>query len=140
MSRVVCDPNCLISGMLWREGSPGAIISRIEKGPDILLITDEIMAEIAEVIQRPKFERVLTRAGLVPSDLLRELSRCALFVEPSPLTDVVVKDDPDDDAVFACAATAVPDYIISGDRHLLGLSEWRAIPILSPRAYLGRVA
>jgi predicted nucleic acid-binding protein len=44
-----------------------------------------------------------------------------------------VMDDPDDDAVLACAVAAEADYIVSADPHLLTLEWFRNIPIVTPR-------
>lgn len=43
-----------------------------------------------------------------------------------------IADDPDDDAVLACAVAAEADYMVSGDPHLLTLEQFRHIPILTP--------
>jgi predicted nucleic acid-binding protein len=44
--------------------------------------------------------------------------------------------DPKDDMVLECALTAGEQAIVSGDKDLRALSEYKGIRILSPRAYL----
>ena len=45
----------------------------------------------------------------------------------------VVPDDPDDDAVIACALAARAELIVSGDKHLLGLGgQYQGIRIVAP--------
>jgi predicted nucleic acid-binding protein len=43
----------------------------------------------------------------------------------------VVKEDPDDDTILRTAFDARAGYIVSGDRHLLGLRRFRNARILS---------
>ena len=44
----------------------------------------------------------------------------------------IVPDDPDDDAVIACALAARANLIVSGDSHLLRLKHHQDIPIVGP--------
>ena len=44
----------------------------------------------------------------------------------------VVPDDADNDHVIACAVAARADIIVSGDKHLLNLREYRGIRIVTP--------
>ncbi len=45
----------------------------------------------------------------------------------------VIREDPDDNKVIACAVEAGAEAIISGDSHLLQLGDFRGMMILSPR-------
>lgn len=51
----------------------------------------------------------------------------------------VVIDDPDDDAVLACAVAAKADLIVSGDPHLLKLKDYQGVPIVAPAEGVGRL-
>ena len=44
----------------------------------------------------------------------------------------VVKEDPKDNMVLECAIACKADYIITGDKHLLKLKEFRSIKIVKP--------
>lgn len=136
MSRIVCDSNCLISGLLWKDGPPGQILERVEDNRDRLFMTYEILEEISQVIQRPKFKRALAKSSITPVEIIEWICHHALLVEASMLEKCIVTDDPDDDMVLACAETVRPDAIISGDRHLLDVGRFNGIPILSSREYL----
>jgi uncharacterized protein len=48
----------------------------------------------------------------------------------------VVKEDPDDNRILECALAAGADIIVSGDGHLLGLTAYEGIAILTPREFL----
>ena len=48
----------------------------------------------------------------------------------------VVKDDPDDNKVIECAIESSSDYIITYDKHLLRIKEYKGIKILKPEEIL----
>ncbi|HEV8582491.1 MAG TPA: PIN domain-containing protein [Thermoanaerobaculia bacterium] len=50
----------------------------------------------------------------------------------------VIEQDPDDDAVLACAVAARAEVIISGDRHLLNLGRFQAIQIITAAEAVAR--
>ena len=45
----------------------------------------------------------------------------------------IVAEDPDDDAIVACAIEAKADVIVRGDGHLTGLKKIDGIRIVTPR-------
>jgi predicted nucleic acid-binding protein len=51
----------------------------------------------------------------------------------------VVIDDPDDDAVLACAVAAKVDLVVSGDPHLVKLAHYEGIPIVPPAEAVERL-
>jgi predicted nucleic acid-binding protein len=63
----------------------------------------------------------------------------ATVVEPQAIEPVIL-DDPDDDAVLACAIAARSRIIASGDRHLLELREWQGVRILTGTELLSEIA
>lgn len=51
----------------------------------------------------------------------------------------VIIDDPDDDAVLACAVAAKADLVVSGDPHLVKLVQYEGIPIVAPAEAVERL-
>jgi predicted nucleic acid-binding protein len=60
------------------------------------------------------------------------------MVAPSAIGPVILAD-PDDDIVLATAVGGSADAIVSGDAHLLGIGEFRGIPIMTPAAAVSRL-
>jgi len=50
----------------------------------------------------------------------------------------IITDDLDDNIILECAAEAGAEVVISGDDHILSLSAYEGIPILTPAEYLQR--
>jgi uncharacterized protein len=75
------------------------------------------------------------------------LNATQIFEGYAALTTVVVPaiisptiiDDPDDDAVLACAVAAKADLVVSGDPHLLKLGQYEGVPIVTPALAVERL-
>jgi putative PIN family toxin of toxin-antitoxin system len=106
---------------------------------DLLLSTSlELLAELEDVLRRPKFARRLELAGVTVAELVTGYAALAQVVRLSAVEQVIA-EDPDDDVVLATAVAAQAEIIASGDRHLLALGQYRGIAILSAAALLARL-
>ena len=59
----------------------------------------------------------------------------AKLIEPKQKIDII-KDDPDDNKVIECAIESSSDYIVTYDKHLLKLKEYKGIKILKSEEIL----
>jgi putative PIN family toxin of toxin-antitoxin system len=128
--RAVIDTNVLLSGLLW-HGAPHALIEQVRAGTLTLVSSPALLAELAEVVARAKFQAAHARSNTNPEQLLAAVRLLAEIVDPPPLP-VPVSRDPGDDAVLALAVAAQPDLIVSGDADLLVLGALAGIPIVNP--------
>ena len=90
-----------------------------------------LLAELADVIGRSKFDAILTRTNTSRERSLAEVRQLAEVFEPPPLPAPVCRD-PDDDEVLALAIAAKVELIVSGDNDLISLASFEGIPILAP--------
>ena len=129
--RFVFDANALVSALLFRDSTPDRALRKALSSGETLL-SDECIAELSEVLSRPKFDRYLTREE-------RDLFLTKL-IQRSILVDVTqsVKEcrDPQDDKYLALAAAGQAQAIVSGDSDLLSMKVFQGIPILSPAEFL----
>ena len=128
--RAVVDTNVLLSALLW-GGTPHALLEQVRNGRVTLLSSPALLAELARVIERPKFDVILQRSNTSRVQTLAEVRQLAEVIDPPPLAQPVSRD-PDDDAVLALAIAARADMVISGDADLLSLLSFENIPILTP--------
>jgi putative PIN family toxin of toxin-antitoxin system len=131
--RVVIDNNALISRLLLPASVPGRAV---RKAVDTchLLVSESVLAELADVLARPKFDRYISLEDR--QQFLRLLGRIAEMV---PITYTVhACRDPRDDKFLELAANGSADFIITGDRDLLALNPFRDIPIIRPAEFLKR--
>jgi putative PIN family toxin of toxin-antitoxin system len=135
--RTVADTNVLLSALLW-GGTPHALLEQMRNGTVTLISSPALLAELARVLARPKFDSILLRSNTSRLQTLAEVRQLAEVIDPPPLAQQVSRD-PDDDAVLALALTAHADMVISGDDDLLSLGSFEGIPILTPAQALQRM-
>ena len=135
--RVVADTNTLVSGLLW-HGNPRRVLDEARAGTQQMYTTAALLAELEEVLQRPKFAQRLSLAGVTSHTLVLGYAALARLVEPAEIAPVILAD-PDDDAVLACAVAAGAEIIVSGDSHLLDLKDYEGILIVTAAHLLTRI-
>ncbi|MBI4182462.1 MAG: putative toxin-antitoxin system toxin component, PIN family [Proteobacteria bacterium] len=132
-ARLVVDTNALVSRLLLPASLPGRAVRKAVDEAQ-LLASEATLAELADVLARPKFDPYVTIADR--QDFLRAVLRIA---ETVPIVHLVrACRDPGDDKFLGLAVNGAADAIVTGDADLLALHPFRDIPILSPAAYLAR--
>ena len=129
-TKAIVDTNILISALGWK-GNPRKVFEKIINGEVELVISDDIFRELSRVLDYPKFIFTEEQKDRFKS-LILEIST---FVEPIEKINAV-KEDPEDNKIIECAVSCNADYIVTGDRHLLNLKEFRGIKIRNARDFL----
>ncbi len=135
--RVVADTNTVVSGLLW-HGNPRRVLEAARAGALQLYTSAALLAEIEEVLQRPKFAKRLSLAGVASHTLVIGYAGLAWLIEPTVIEPVVIAD-PDDDVVLACAIAARAEAIVSGDNHLLDLKQYEGVPIFTAAQLMAQI-
>jgi putative PIN family toxin of toxin-antitoxin system len=135
--RGVADTNIVVSGLFW-HGAPRQVYDAARSGRLTLFTTATLLAELEDVLSRPKFAPRLQQAGVSAHDLVLDYSALATVVQPVAINPVILAD-PDDDAVLACGVAAQAEAVISGDPHLLALGAYQGIPIVTASQLLARL-
>ena len=129
--RVVADTNIWVSRLLL-SGSAAARALDKALGSSEVMVSEILVAELANVLSRSKFDRYVSVQDR--EEFLRRVLQVAT-VAPV-LSEVEVCRDPDDNHVLALALDTESDFILTGDRDLLVLNPWRGVTIVSPRSFL----
>jgi putative PIN family toxin of toxin-antitoxin system len=133
--RVVLDANIYVSSLINTQGNPKRIMGRWEQNRFDVLVSASIVDEIGSVLRCP---RIIKRHGQDEETIQRFLELLpvqAMVVEPTAVLNVI-QEDPSDNRYLECAIEGKAQYIISGDRHLLELGEYKGIVILPPAAFV----
>ena len=125
MIKAVLDTNVLVSALLSISGVPNQVLRQAGQTYQ-LFISCEILEGVESVLRRPRIQR---RTQLA-EDEVRAFSvvvqTVANIVENPPLLQVI-ENDPDYNAILACAVGAKADYLVSGDAHLKQLESYMGI-------------
>lgn len=132
MMRVVLDTNIFVS--MTMGGYVGKINAGWRAGKFILLVSEDIVSEYVNVLQRPK----LHLKSRPITTILGRIYRKAKFVTPEEQV-LAVQADPTDNKFLEAAIAGQAEYIVSGDKHLLDLKEFQSIPIITAHEFVTRL-
>ena len=130
---MVADTNILISGLFW-EGNESDILMMCKTGDITLIVSPDIIMELENVLSREKF-------GLTKEEVdsaVGEILSISKIVNPRMQIDII-KDDPDDNIILECAIEGNAELIISGNKHVYNLQNFRNIPIVRTKEALKRI-
>jgi putative PIN family toxin of toxin-antitoxin system len=123
--KVVLDTNVLVSALI-KAGKPRDLFNKLVKDKQLVLSRD-ILEEFLEVVEDPKIAKYTSEKDL--AIFLKTLKNAARIVQVQSKFKAV-KEDPDDDTIIRAAYDSKSNYIVSGDKHLLSLGEYREIRIV----------
>jgi putative PIN family toxin of toxin-antitoxin system len=133
--KVVLDTNVWLSGIFW-DGEASKIIEKAEKKDIQIIISEDILSEIANILNREsKFQKYILNLKLSIEDLLRTILSISTLIETKSELDII-KADPKDNIILEAALDGKVECIISYDNHLLNMIEFRSIKIRSPGEFL----
>jgi putative PIN family toxin of toxin-antitoxin system len=95
-------------------------------------VSDETIAELDDVLHRPKFDKYVSET--------QRLEFLAALVREAELIDVVdvITDcrDPKDNKFLELALSGRASHVVTGDTDLLVLHPFREIAIVTPQSFL----
>ena len=138
MDRVVLDTSTLISGLLW-DGNEATVIEKAENRTIKLFVSHHLLEELEGVLKRDKFSNKLKGKEYTVEKAVAKIALIATLIEPNIKIDVI-KEDPDDNRVLECAASAEATVIVSGDSHLLNLRNYAGIDIVSTIDFMKQIS
>ncbi|HJZ05315.1 putative toxin-antitoxin system toxin component, PIN family [Candidatus Amesbacteria bacterium RIFCSPHIGHO2_01_FULL_48_32] len=131
--KVVFDSNIYVSNLHF-GGAISKMFDAIKERKITVCVSEEVVKEVIQTLAN-KFK--WNKDNLLEAEKL--VSTVGEYITTTP-TVSVVKSDPTDNKILACAQAANADYIVTGDKkHLLPLKKFKGIPILSPRDFLSQV-
>jgi putative PIN family toxin of toxin-antitoxin system len=127
--RVVFDTNIFISALVIPGSRAEKAILKIIEEEDSLLISKEIIKEVLSVLSS-KFGR--DREGL--SHVAVTLSELAELVKPARRLKML--NDKPGNRILECAVYGKADLLVTGDKKILQLREYKGVKIISLKEYL----
>lgn len=130
-ARYVLDTNTLVSAVLFEHSTPGQALRRALKRGEVL-ISPSTLEELAEVLQREKFDRYVTAAER--EEFLEAFVERVTFIEPTE--EIRLCRDAKDDKFLELTVSGGAAYLISGDKDLRSLHPFRGTAIVTAAEFL----
>ena len=128
---VVVDTNFFVSALASPKSSPKQAID-LAFEIATLLVSQAMLAELVEVLHRPKFVRYFSLPDA--RSIIERLATEAVVV---PIAQSTKRSrDPKDDAFLDLAVAGRADWLVTGDSDLLVLAEVGATRIVTPLAFV----
>lgn len=135
MQRVVIDTNVLVSSLIQRS-YPYYIISELFiNGKIELCISDPVMQEYHDVLNRKRFSKYpdfLYKAETLLADI--EIKSSLFF----PKNKLKVMDDADDNKFLELAAESKAHFLVTGNTNDFTMSNFKKTKIVTPKEYWER--
>lgn len=132
--KVVLDTNVLISATFW-NGDSNKILEKVEQKEIEMVISKGILEEFAGVLGYKEIQEKVRDKNLEMKRTIEKVASISTIVEPRHEFKVI-KDDPDDDKFLDCAVEGKAEFIVSQNKHLLKLKEFKGIKIVTPSVFL----
>ena len=128
--RVVIDTNVLVSGLLSPFGPPGVIVGLIAAGRLRPCYDARILAEYNEVLRRPAFPFAEEEVAV----LIVQIRVGGELAASEPLA--VRLPDPDDEPFLEVAASAMVEFLVTGNLKHFPRDRRQNVRVVSPREFL----
>lgn len=127
--KVVLETNVLVPALIKTRKPRELLLKIAEKRRKAQLILSRgILEEFLEVVNEEKVRRYVDEEDIVA--FLRAVGSITKIVRVRSKFKVV-KEDPEDDVILRTAYDSNANYIVSGDKHLLSLGEFRGTKIVT---------
>ncbi len=131
MSRVVLDTNILVSALLLK-GRLNKLVDLWKTGIIHPVLSRETFSELIAVLSYPKFDLSDNEIKTIIED---EILPFFTVTEMKEKVSGVCRD-PDDDIFLTAACNAQASLIVTGDKDLLELKNFKSVRIVTAREYL----
>jgi len=133
--RAVIDTNILISGFISNKSYPARVLDAWILNKFNPVVSREIIREYTSVFLREKFDTIGSKENR--KKILKQVLELSWVVLVYPEEKLnVVKEDPKDNMFLECAIEGKCLYVVSGDRHLLEIGEFRGVKILTAGEFI----
>lgn len=129
--RAVLDPNVVVSAALSPTGTPATVLRAAREGVFEAIASPLLLQELERVLTYPKLRPYIDSEDEI--GLLKWLRSTTTVLDDPIAVPSVRCPDPGDDYLIALAESQRA-VIVSGDKHLLGLSG--DIPVFTTREFL----
>ncbi len=128
LHKVILDTNILISAVGF-GGKPREILNLVLKKRIIVITSPTLLAELEDVVHK-KFPALASDFNRLNKQIKKN------FKLVRPKETLKITQDDDDNRILEAAVEGNCDYIITGDKELLDLGNYKRIKIITPDQFV----
>ena len=136
--KVIIDTNVLFSGLFWRDSNEGRLLNLILENKIQPVCCNLLLNEYFWAFK--KFLNKISKKYIFDKNILEKTLNGFLnyfeFYEVNPMSFKIVKADPKDDMLFHCAIQLNVKYIITGDKEVLNVKEFKGVEPITAKDFL----
>lgn len=132
---VVLDTNIVVSALIAKEGAPAKIFEKLVLGEIENYTNKEIIQELKDVLNRREITKRTTKKAR--DFILRHYLKNSVQIATKIKVNVVEHEA--DNRFIETSLDANARYIITGDKHLLKLKEFKEIKIVKSKEFLEKI-
>ena len=134
--RVVLDTNIYVSFLISSpRGSIMKLLQFWEQDKFVVLTSKAILEELAKVLLDKRLKRYICLSKIEVRQYLRFIGQNSLVLRVKNQVKII-EEDPSDNKFLSLAELGRVEFIISGDKHLLKLKQFKKTKIVSPREFV----
>ncbi len=134
--RVVFDTVGFVRALINPQSRWGRIVFD-HSASYTLILSKPLLVEILAVLRRPELVMLFrTLPGRDPATILA-IVQAGVAVDLRAIP--AINRDPKDDKVLATAMTGRADYLVSEDRDLLDMGQYKGVIIINAEAFIGMI-
>lgn len=129
---VILDTTVYVASILSSNGASAEIFAQIINGEIFNFYTEEILEELKDVLNRPKFSLDKEKQ----EQFVHIIKEVSFLIKPIDKFKVKKCRDPTDDKFLSLANQINTGFIITLDHDLLSLKEFNRTKIITPSLFL----
>lgn len=126
------DTSVWVAAILSNKGASFEVFKKALDGEFEIVISHQIYEEFAEVIKRPS----IVRKAQLSSAEIKKLRHFLKRLKKKASEKIRISRDPNDDMFVNGAVSFGAGFILSLDKDLLDIKEYKGIKFLSPGSFL----
>ena len=135
----VVDASVLVSAFLFPRSVPGRVLKLADQGAFAMHLSPLLLEETRTALLSPRLRNVYGHEEAAVAAWCADVQKAGtLFSGLLPDIGPVCRD-PNDDHVIATALAVNAGIIVTGDKDLLALGQFRGVRILTARDFLSEV-
>jgi putative PIN family toxin of toxin-antitoxin system len=120
--KVLLDTNIFLSGLISPDGVPGQIVQAWREAKFEIVLSEYVLEEIGRVLCYPKIKSRLKWDQKKIEQFLFLLKMKSVLIEPLGI-EANVSRDKKDNPILSCFLASKADYLVTGDKDILSLSN-----------------